>query len=231
MSAPAPLLFLAAEPRELTHWIAHWTDLRPLSLPVHWSRAGNWNGRPVLAIANGAGPARARAAVEAAAPVSAVCNIGFCGALDSALHPGDVFIATEVRNGASASAAKRPAGPPARSGPLASIDHIARTAREKRELRSAGALVVEMEAAGAARAAAALNVPFYCVRAVSDLAGEDLHNDFNAALRPDGRFSLPRILAGACASPLQRFRELIVLKQRTDLAAKNLGDFLANCTF
>ena len=226
----APLLFIAADPRECIDWIAHWDDVRPVALPVHWARAGKWRGRDVIAIANGAGPERARAAVAANA-VSAVCNIGFCGALDSAFQPGDVFIANEIRNGARTYTARRPAGPPTRSGPLASIDHVARTAREKRGLRATGALVVEMEAAGAARGAEELGVPFYCVRAISDLAGEDLHNDFNSALRPDGRFSVPRLIAGALASPWQRFRELIILKQRTEIASKNLGDFLANCTF
>lgn len=231
MKTPAPLLFVAADPREFSGWIAHWDDVRALTLPVHWARAGKWQGRPVLAIANGAGPERARAAVEAAGTVAAVCNIGFCGALDSSLHPGDVFIATEIRNGSKTWPAKRPAGPPAASGPLTSIQHVARTAGEKRQLREKGARVVEMEAAGVAGASENLRVPFYCVRAVSDLAGETLANDFNAALRPDGTFSLPRLLGGAFLSPWKRFSELIVLKQRTEMASKNLGDFLANCTF
>jgi adenosylhomocysteine nucleosidase len=226
-----PLLFIAAEPRECLDWLGHWDNVRPLPLPVHWARAGKWKGRDVIAIANGAGSERARAAVAAAGPVAAVCNIGFCGALDSTLQPGDIFIATEIRNGARSYAIRRPAGPPAASGALASISHVARTALEKRELRAKGARVVEMEAAGAARASEELGVPFYCVRAVSDLAGEDLKNDFNAALRADGRFSLPRLLAGACASPWHRFGELITLKQRTEMASKNLGEFLADCTF
>jgi hypothetical protein len=88
-----------------------------------------------------------------------------------------------------------------------------------------------MEAAGAARAAEDLGLPFYCVRAVSDLAGEDFENDFNDALGPDGRFSTWRLVKGAMASPRKRFGELFRLKQRTELASKKLGDFLADCTF
>jgi adenosylhomocysteine nucleosidase len=226
-----PLLFIAADPRECIDWIAHRDSVRPLSLPVHWARAGKWQGRHVIAIANGAGPERAHAAVNSAGSVSAVCNIGFCGALDPALGPGDIFIATEIRNGTRSYTIRRPAGPPAASGILASITHVARTALEKRSLRSAGARVVEMEAAGAARASQELGVPFYCVRAVSDLASEDLHNDFDAALRPDGRINVPRLIAGALRSPWKRVGELIILKQRSEMASKNLGDFLANCTF
>ncbi len=114
---------------------------------------------------------------------------------------------------------------------MASISHIARTAAEKRNLRATGASIVEMEAAGAARAAEDLGLPFYCIRAVSDLAGEDFENDFNAALKSDGRFSTMRLVTGALASPRKRFGELLRLKQRTEVASKNLGDFLADCTF
>jgi hypothetical protein len=68
-------------------------------------------------------------------------------------------------------------------------------------------------------------LPFYCIRAVSDLAHEDFVNDFNAALQPDGRFSIISL-----AKQL-KFGELLRLKQRTELASKKLGDFLAATTF
>jgi nucleoside phosphorylase len=114
---------------------------------------------------------------------------------------------------------------------VASIDHVAETAEEKRKLRASGASVVEMEAAGAAGAAADMGVPFYCVRVVSDLAGEDFANNFNAALTEDGSFSVARLAIGALASPRKRLGELVRLKHRTEMAAKKLGEFLANCTF
>ena len=40
-----------------------------------------------------------------------------------------------------------------------------------------------------------LGLPFYCVRAVTDLADESLANDFNRALRPDGHFDTISILS------------------------------------
>src|SRR5215831_2444772 len=92
------LLFVAAEPRECEPFLRHWMDATDAHLPVNWSRAGNWRGRRCLVIANGAGVKRARIAVAAAhAPV--VCSIGFCGALDATLQIGDIFVASEVRNG------------------------------------------------------------------------------------------------------------------------------------
>jgi adenosylhomocysteine nucleosidase len=225
------ILFIAADPRECTALLTHWQDVKPLQLPVHWARTGRWKGTEAIAIANGAGAERAFAAVVVAPRPAAICNIGFCGALDAALQIGDVVVATEVRNGAGTYAVTMPdAAIPAR-GAVASIDHVAQTAAEKSNLRATGASIVEMEAAGAARAAEDLGVPFYCIRAVSDLATEDFANDFNAALRSDGRFSILRLVAGALASPKERFTELMRLKQRTAFASKTLGDFLANCTF
>lgn len=226
-----PLVFIAAEPRECLPFVALWENAQPASLPVHWSREGRWKGRDVLAIANGAGAERAHAAVQAAPKPGAVCNIGFCGALVEELGPGDVFVAEEVRNGERTWTAQHPVCPPARSGILLSVGRIVQTAREKRDLARSGADVVEMEAAGAARASEDLDLPFYCIRVVSDVSGEDFVNDFNRCLMPDGRFNVARLVAGAFSSPVRRFGELMRLSRRTALASKNLGDFLGKCSF
>ncbi|MDQ1474386.1 MAG: adenosylhomocysteine nucleosidase [Bryobacterales bacterium] len=227
----APVLFVAADPREFAGWVSRWTDVRKMQLPVHWARAGKWRGREMIAIANGAGWERAAAAVRAAERPSAVYNIGFCGALTATLGIGDVFVATDVLSGGS----RYPVGTPARSegcsGTLISVARIAQTAAEKKKLSQTGAMVVEMEAAGVARASEELGVPFYCVRAVSDLFLEDFANDFNEFLMFDGRFDVLRLIIGAFHSPVARFGELIRLSRRTALASKNLGEFLADCSY
>jgi purine-nucleoside phosphorylase len=220
------ILFIAADPREFTGFLSHWHQIQPLPLPVHWARTGRWKGREVHAIANGAGADRAFAAVLVAPKSSAICNIGFCGALDETLRIGDILVGTEVRSGKRSWPAILPDDTPdAPTGAVASIDHIAQTAAEKSNLRATGASIVEMEAAGVAKASEDLDLPFYCIRAVSDLADEDFANDFNAALKADGRFSTIRLVMQF------KFGELIRLKQRTDLASKKLGDFLAATTF
>jgi adenosylhomocysteine nucleosidase len=184
-----------------------------------------------MAIANGAGANRAFVAALLAKEISAVINIGFAGALDPKLEIGDVVVASKVDDGATIYPTKDPRGPGPPEVTVATIDHIAATAAEKQSLHQRGASIVEMEAAGAARGAEDLNVPFYCIRAVSDLATEDFANDFNAALGPDGRFSTLRLVTSALRSPSTRFRELIELQKRTALAAKNLGEFLVHCKF
>lgn len=227
-----PVLFLAADPRELTSWVNRWEDVKPISLAVNWARTGKWQGRPVAAIANGAGADRAFAAVIIAGQISTVCNTGFCGALDPALKIGDVVVATEINEQSRTYPATLPVCPPSALKAVAlTIDHVAQTAAEKSDLRATGASIVEMEAAGVARGAEDLGVPFYCIRAVSDLADETFANDFNAALTSDGRFSVARLVAGAMANPQKRFSELLRLQQRTAIASKKLGDFLAACSF
>jgi adenosylhomocysteine nucleosidase len=226
-----PVLFVAADPRECAPWVSQWSGVKSLPLGVHWARAGKWRGRDMVAIANGAGWARAAAAVRAVKTPGAVYNIGFCGALDPALEIGDIFVATEVWSEGLSMGVRLPVGSEARRGVLVSAPRIAQTAAEKKKLRDSGAMVVEMEAAGAACASEESGVPFYCVRAVSDLALEDFANDFNKFLMPDGRFNVLRLIMGAMGSPAARFGELLRLSRRTALASKNLGEFLANCSY
>jgi nucleoside phosphorylase len=220
-----PLLFIAADPREFAGFLPRWQQAQPLQLAVHWARNGRWKGREVIGIANGAGADRAFAAALLAPKPSAICNIGFCGALDDTLHLADIVIGTAVRSEGDSWFTAAFHSPVARKGVVASIDHIAQTSAEKRNLRATGASIVEMEAVGVARAAEDLGLPFYCVRAVSDLASEDFAHDFNAALKADGRFSALHLIRQG------HFGELLQLQRRTADAAKKLGDFLNESSF
>jgi adenosylhomocysteine nucleosidase len=119
-------------------------------------------------------------------------------------------------------------GPRHFAGPIRSIPYIAQTAEEKRNLAVTGAIAVEMEAAGVAERAESHGLPLYCVRAVTDLAGEDLANNFNKALRLDGRFDTILILRGSLRNPMVRLPELFRLRKRCVRAAQILGDFFAD---
>ena len=189
----------------------------------------------MLLVANGAGARRAATALDAAAAVfqpDAVVSTGFCGALDPALALADVVVATSV-----VSADRRFGSLPVstasahHSGVVCSIDRVAQTAEEKGRLRAGGGIAVEMEAAGVAARAEARGLPFYCIRVVTDLAGDTMANDFNAALRADGHFDTMVILREALRRPLARLPELCRLRQRSVRAACVLGDFFADCRF
>jgi adenosylhomocysteine nucleosidase len=222
------LIFVAAEPREYVGLLTHCIEVKSIDLPVNWARQAELNGTTILMIANGAGAGQAAKAVDAAPEAHAIVSTGFCGALDPNLHIGDIFVATEIEN--------LPVRLPETSrryarGTLASIDHVAQTALEKSKLRATGAAAVEMEAAGVARRADARGLPFFCVRSVTDLAGETFANDLNAALRPNGQFDTMQILRSAIRHPLARLPELMRLRQRCEIAARSLGAFLADCRF
>ncbi len=88
-----------------------------------------------------------------------------------------------------------------------------------------------MEAAAVAERALARGIPFYCVKAVSDLADETLANDLNAAMRPDGHFDTIKVLGSTLRHPLVRVPELLRLRRRSARAAICLGDFFADCRF
>ncbi len=230
------LLVVAAEARELRGILAH-TQRKPgdAQAGADWARAAALGEHDLLLVAGGAGPARAAATVDRAAaafrPEAIVCT-GFCGALEEKLEVASVVVATEVQ-GANGrfGALTPPASLPCHHGVVLTIDHVARSAAEKRSLRQTGAAAVDMEAAAVAERSATLGLRFYCIKAVTDLAGEDLANDLNAAMRPDGHFDTMKILGSSLGRPLSRVPELLRLRSRSARAACALGDFFADCRF
>ena len=137
----------------------------------------------------GMGPRRARSAAKelAAEPARALAVVGFCGAVDPDLRPGDLVVASEVRGpegtvacpGADLLVALlRRAGLRARSGPLVSVSRPARGA-ERARLAESGAIAVDMESAWLV--AGASQRPFAVVRAVVDTPARELTNPLATA--------------------------------------------------
>ena len=227
------LLILASDPMEFPGILARSSDVVATPVQVRWAREARLGDHHLLLAANGVGARRAAAAVAAAARQfrpEAVVNTGFCGALDEKLGVADLVVADRVTDGGRIAECTTFRCSLAH-GTVFTADHVIQTAEEKRRLFEAGASVVEMEAAGAAAAARALGLPFYCVKAVSDLAGESLANDFNAALRPDGQFATMSILGRALRRPSVRVPELLRLRRRSLRAARALGAFFADIRF
>jgi adenosylhomocysteine nucleosidase len=190
----------------------------------------------VLLVANGPGRANALGALETAcraATIGAVISTGFAGALTPELHVGDVFLAQTVLEfgaGVEYSVSLPECAEPAVRGRLLTIDSVAQDAASKAGLRQTGADAVDMEAATLARAAQARQLPFYCIRVVSDDARTSFEVDFNAARRPDGTFSGWRIAAQVGLSP-RRWRHLMDLKRASEHASRNLAAFFERCRF
>ncbi len=231
------ILFVAAESREFNGIRRHLSDTRQPDWPVQFVLEGRLGRRQVGLVAHGPGPHLAGHAVNIArnrTTVEAMVSIGFCGALDPALQPGDIFMAAEVvdiEGNVVAQGCIPVTQRPNMLGRLLSTDRVASTAAEKRDLRRTGAAVIEMEAAAVAAAARAGGVPFYCVRVVTDTATEGFSIDFNRVRDDAGRFSRSRIIKEASRSPLKLFPELMRLDKRCRDAALTLGDFIADCQF
>lgn len=224
-------LIVAAEPGELAGILANCAGVARGNLPVWFSRTGKLNGVRITAVANGPGRKLAAAAVDAAGGADIVVSTGYCGALDPALAPGDVFVASSV-NGVPCELPTSVR--PHRTGDLASVDRVVTAAAEKRRLHTANGhspMAVEMEAAAVAEAARARGAAFYCIRAVLDAAGESLTLDFNRLRDAEGRFSRPRITAAALARPWSGVAELFRLNSRGRRCSRALGDFFADCRF
>jgi adenosylhomocysteine nucleosidase len=226
------LLLIAAEPREF----AGIPEAVEYSCSgVGWCRSARIGEHEALLVANGAGIKHAAAATEIAGRAfrpEAVVSTGFCGALASTLKISDIVVATLVHSDNSVNFTCTPSAElPFHAGPVATTNHVVRTSAEKGRLRNSGAIAVEMEAAGPAQVAKAFCVPFFCIRAVTDLADEDMANDFNTALRNDGHFDTIKILTGALRHPGVRVPELLRLKNRAQQAARSLGVFLVDCRF
>ena len=229
------LLFIASDRLEFQGILPHCRDVQPLVAPVDWARRAMLGDYEVALAANGVGVDRSAAAVDALAPVfhpDALVSIGFCGALDPALTLSGTVVASAVLSGDRRFTAQLPAqAPPHRAGPVLCHPRIAGTAAEKAALRKTGACAVEMEGAGVALRADTLGLPFFCIKSVTDLAGETLEIDFNASLRSDGHFDTIKVLQSSLRRPLVRLPELFRLRARSIQAARSMGDFIADCRF
>jgi len=188
-------------------------------------------------VANGPGEALATEALGVAVgreKLSAVVSTGYCGALNPELAPGEIVVATRIESLERGGIVRGTAPCTSRlyrEGTLFTSGHVVRTAAERQELNKRGGDAVDMEAASIGAQASRLGLQFYSIRAVTDLANEDLNLDFDAARGPDGRLRGWKILLDGLARPWHCLPELWKLRGRASLASKQLGLFLAECRF
>jgi adenosylhomocysteine nucleosidase len=219
-------LMIAAEAREFKGILkrfgpaakAHVNDAR-------FAREVSRDGDKWLLVANGPGPRSIEEVLRKKMDVSGIINTGFCGALDPSLRVGDVVVWGDVWGDVPCSSRFV-------RGEISSSDRVVVTAAEKRRLREkTGAIAAEMEAGAVKKIAQNWQVPFYCVRAVSDTANEDMPLDFNLYRDSAGRFSLTKIAVAAMSRPFTRIPALRRLEANCNVASESLGAFFADCRF
>jgi nucleoside phosphorylase len=219
-----PVLILVALPAELRS-VAVVLGARPDGGGVR-GRLGA-AGAVALAVGVGGGAARAVAAERP----RLVISCGFAGALEPSLAPGDLVLASSVRDEAGESiAAGEPVlcavrraldcGDPAclAEGELLCTTEVAATAEAKRALVRPGRLAVDLESAPAAHAARGASVAWLALRVVLDPLDADLPAFAQAARSSYVAPALRHALRGPRAAA-----ELAELARRARTASRSLA--------
>ncbi len=205
---------------------------------------GDVRGVDAALFVSGIGEKRAYETARAAClglDLSAYISVGLSGSLSSGLKTGDVVIGERIRTLASkghgeyrcdpgllglATRAFADGGMPA-LGPLLAAERVLVSRDEKTGIaRSYDCLAVDMESAGAARAAKQAGVPFIAIRAISDALHEDMPVDFNR-FTVDGCMDWSRFIFHVLAHPAT-IGPLMRLGRNSRLAAANLARAVAS---
>lgn len=192
---------LSAERRSLQRVLC---SRHPMRIGGRVAVRGGLAHHDVLLLQGGIGRERARRAVAAAAKefdLRGIWSLGFVGGLHDALRPGALVCPAVVLDDVDpadgrveadpshgpVSAALRGVGLAVEVGPLISVGDPLRTAEAKRAVnRRTGAVAVDMEAAGVARAACDLGIPWIALKAVVDAVEDPLPAFLAACATPDG---------------------------------------------
>ncbi len=165
---------------------------------------------------------RAFAAIEDGGPIDLVFSVGWAGALRGSVEPGTAYNVAGVVD--------------ARTGERFNCDaeagqiwlvtsHRVCDEDEKRRLAATyGAGLVDMEAAAVARLAAMREIPFYCIKGVSDSLTARLP-DFNRFLSADGHLQLGRLALFAFLRPWY-WPALIDMGENSKKAAQSIAESL-----
>lgn len=221
---PAVVL-IAAMPGELAPLTRSWAALPT----VGGVNASQHPSNTIFAFDAGMGAEHAircfRRALEVCEP-RALYSVGWVGGLVESAHAGNVLRPEAVRDLATGELFTCTSTEWVARGTLLTARRVA--AREhKLELatRYPDARMVDMEAATVARLAAAHNLPFRCVKAVSDALIDELP-DLNAFVREDGQFAQGRFALHVALRP-RHWGDVARFGKQAKLAAANLCDSIA----
>jgi adenosylhomocysteine nucleosidase len=179
-----------------------------------------------------------RAAYREQIPIRRLLIAGFASGLTSHLPPGSLIITDKVQDigqsqpaylpdAALLAAAETVSVPGVRKkrGGLVTAAQMPTTPQEKHCLgERTGAIALDRETAAIARAAQAQNIPWLCVRAITDTADERLPFDFTDFTDEDGTLNRGRLKRAMLTHPWT-IPALKRLDAHTSLAAKNLAMF------
>ena len=231
-SAVAPLGMVAAFRWEVSALLRRQPDVSRLG--NHRFRFGLKGTPVVLAIAGaGAGNAyRAACDLNRNYSVAGLISIGFAGGLRESVGAGELVLAEEVIE--EATGEHFPCQPgllpivSCLQGSLLSAEAVVNSGTDKRALeRRWGALAVDMESGGVARASKEMGVPFAALKSITDVSDQSIAIDFQRCQSDDGGLSSWKIVREGMASP-RGIRDLWRLAGSSRRAAGRLA--LALCS-
>jgi adenosylhomocysteine nucleosidase len=229
------LAIIAALPGELKPLVSpvrgpRWQRLKANKGTVLWERrhaGGRW-----IAGCAGMGGDRAIVALReierycsADDPVTAICSVGWAGALDSDISAASVWHIAQVidtQTGERFSTALRTQVHAEEWPVLATSMRVADMTEKIRLAATYGARLVDMEAATLARIAQARDIPFFCLKAVSDDFNAKLP-DVNPFIAANGQLRMMPFLAHVAARP-RSWQGLIKLGRYSAMAARHLAE-------
>jgi adenosylhomocysteine nucleosidase len=208
-----------------------------------WARFCGPSWLSVLVLVTGVGKERARWAIDwvLGAPMlkdiayqpKCVLTVGFSGALDPHRKVGDVILASEVADASGRTwpntwPGELPAGewqPALHRGRVLTVESLVADPALKESLgREHTAIAVDMESAIVAEACARKDMPFGCVRSISDEMTMSLSPQLVSILS-SGQPSVPRLLQAVVSAP-RLMGEMRQLARHTRTAADQLGKAL-----
>ena len=246
-AGPCRILLVAALPQEVRPFLRLSRARRRRGLPWPAWEFALGAVRGLLAL-SGMGQAAAR---EAAARLTAqfhpdlLVSLGFGGALNPGLHPGDLVMGEsfskydpETQVFAPVTPAPAPPRPlPELGGILAGVGltvplgnfittpWIIHKGRQGKGLRGRSLPVLELESAALAELARAEGLPFLGLRAITDTAAEEIPDFLAPANQEPGPVGLLDALGWLAADP-RRLQDLVHLWRRSRLAANRLATAL-----
>jgi adenosylhomocysteine nucleosidase len=243
--------FFDAAPMKILVTLALETEFAPWRT-IREFRAGNYgtadayladiHGAELAVILTGAGPRqaakRASKAIRAESDsLSACISSGLAGALRPEYGIGQVLVAHRVFSeepredwGLQELPSSEPLISFAADQGAKVVERFHTSARvvaraEEKHHLGASADAVEMESFEVLRAAAASGVPAVAIRAVSDVADEDLPLGMNRIFTDEGQVSISRVVGQVARHP-QSIPSLVKFAQQTKVAAESLARFL-----
>jgi adenosylhomocysteine nucleosidase len=216
---------IAALPGELKPLVRGWrrqpSGVKGISV---WTTTRD--GDELIAVAGGMGEGAATRSVAAAeflGTLEMLVSVGWVGALDDVVRPGECYIPTEIIDAQTGERFLLADGD--RRLRLVTTVRVAGD-REKQRLRASyGAAMVDMEAAAVARLAQMREIPVICFKAVSDAKDAKLP-DLNAFIDAQGQMQMVPFLAHVALRP-QLWGSLLALGRNSSAGARAIAETLS----